>query len=362
MNIIEFARKRNETFEELPFDYMDALVLSQVAYVRLEASYEGSSTPLRDLYLGEYFEEYFNDGICDNQNMDMLGAVACSRRYRNINITNIESSVNEEKGEQFAVTTFEILNDMEFIGFRGTDGTMVGWKEDCMLSICDSIPAQLSAVDFVNRHYDDQNNKRLIIGGHSKGGNLAAYAAAFSNESIRHRIDKVYCFDSPGFLNAVNEAIGSNFNNSNIVIKKFVPQDSIIGMLLEDDNDYKVIRTNTRNIMQHSIYNWIIEDGNLVYADTLSFPSLFFDRTMQDWFLVATEDERRTFVEALFNALESNNIQEVSDLQKVGIKRIMQIISQFRTYDDETLHAVESMLKSLVKSATKQLRIDSKRK
>ena len=354
MDIIEYTTKNNKTFAETPFNHMDALVLSQLTYCRFEAAFNKPSR-IKEFFMAEYFDAYFNDGITDRQNKELLAAVSCSKRYRDIIIEDIAEDTDKESGEQFAAIVFRIDDGIEFIGFRGTDGTMVGWKEDCMLAFENRIPAQLSAMEFLDKRGTASCDKRFILSGHSKGGNLAIFAAAFCDESVKRRIDIVFSLDGPGFLGDVSEEIDNVLNKTDMQIQKIVPHDSVVGMLLEGSDDYQVIKTETRSIMQHSIYNWTIENNDLCYLDSLSLPSIYLDRTMRDWFTVATVEQRKIFVETMFRILEHNNIQVISDFQRLRLKEVVQMLKELRMCDDETSQALETMITSLVKAAARQL-------
>ncbi|MDO4393799.1 MAG: DUF2974 domain-containing protein [Bacillota bacterium] len=359
MNIIEYARICSKTFEEEPFNRMDALVLSQLAYTKYEAAADivGDSQPLRDWYRGEYFDVYFSDGMTDDQNREMLAAAVASRRYRNILLCNLVSTTDESTGEQFAAMTFGLTDNLSFVSFRGTDGSLVGWKEDCRMTFRERVPAQKSAVDYINNlcANHDAGKGQVIIGGHSKGGNLAVYGAAFCDEEYQKRIVDVYSIDGPGFIEQVSDRIDRRIKAAGLNIIRIMPHNSVVGMLMESSGDYLVVKSNTIGLMQHILYTWQIEDGDLVFVDKLSLRSRYLDRTMRDWFKVATEKQRETFVMTFFGVLENADIQVLSDFQKLRFKDVVGMISEFKSCDEETAKVLEGMFKALIKSAAKQV-------
>ena len=359
MNIIEYTLKRNKTFSEDPFGDMDALVLSQLAYVKYEAAGDvmGRQCPLRDLYLSEYFDGYFSDGMTDNENREMLAAAAASRRYRNAVISDLVTTTDDATGEQFAAMTWRLADDLDYISFRGTDGSIVGWKEDFQMAFRERVPAQKSAVEYINeygRRYPERKG-RLIVGGHSKGGNLAVYGAVYCSDEIQQRITDVYSLDGPGFISRVSSRIDEIVEKRELNVMRILPQGSFVGMLLESGSDYRVIRSSTMGIMQHSMYTWQIEEDKLVFADKLSAGSQYIDRTMSEWFNVATEEQREAFVTTFFGILENAEIETLADFQKLKFKDIIGMIGEFKSCDEETSRMLEGMMKSLIKSAARQV-------
>ena len=215
MNIIDYLAISHKTFEEKPFGEVDSLILCQLFYAKIEKVLEDEKVPLisprweiRDFYREEYFHEMFNDDISDKENRELYTVAAGSRRFRNVKVKNIISHFSLEEGKQFAACTFEIEKGVAYVCFRGTDGTMLGWKEDFMMSYLEEVPAQREAVEYIEKFYGNLSMgmlKKLYIGGHSKGGNLAMYAGMMVNPSIQQRIIEVYSHDGPGFRETLLE-------------------------------------------------------------------------------------------------------------------------------------------------------------
>lgn len=183
MNILDYVKNTTRTFEEMPLNPVDSLVLSQLSYARLEFAEpkpENLLDRLRrgvtvaDFFRNEWFEKIFCDGISDSDNMNLMAYAVASRRYRNLKIRDIVGDFDKSSEKQFGAMIFRLDANTDFVAFRGTDGSMLGWKEDFNLSFMNEVPSQSEAVEYLERNYGSGNrkgrNRRFYVGGHSKGG------------------------------------------------------------------------------------------------------------------------------------------------------------------------------------------------
>src|SRR6056297_1107664 len=179
-NILDYLKTNISTFNEKPFNNIDSLVLCQLFYGKVETQIGKSDKKtwkVKDLYRAEYFDKMFIDDISDEENKEVMTLMAANPRFREINIKNLVVEFNEKREMQFAAVTYEIDNNTDYVCFRGTDGTMLGWKEDFNMAFMTETPSQKNAVHYIKKFYENIDNKKLYIGGHSKGGNLAVYGA-----------------------------------------------------------------------------------------------------------------------------------------------------------------------------------------
>ena len=186
----------------------------------------------------------------------------------------------------------------------------------------------------------------LRLGGHSKGGNLAVYAAAKAPENIRRRILSVYNLDGPGFT----ENLLSDPGYLAMVpkIRTIIPESSIIGILLEHEGDYTVISSRQVGVLQHEPYSWEIMAGDFIRVKQMSGHTQFVDRTIKNWIRDMTKEERSAFVEALFGLLSAGGADTVQDL--LHPKNIRSFFSTLKT-DEETRKLLTAEFTELLRAA-----------
>ena len=295
MNIIDYVRQVQDTFAERPLSPVDSLVLSQLSYCKFEYILENETGlkrkhkwRLKDFCKGEYFDHVFADEISDKENRKLFLTAVSSRRFRNLVVRNIVSQFDDHKEQekQFAAMIFELDNYNDYVAFRGTDGSLLGWKEDFNLSFMDAVPSHKEAVRYINQYYLHTihgRRRKFYLGGHSKGGNIATYAGLMCSDKVQSRIIEIYSHDGPGFKNSVAEKLDFIQKQKKIRIKKTIPQTSMIGILLESNGETFVVKSNGVLIMQHSAYNWQIKENDFEYLDKLSQQGFFFNRTIREW-------------------------------------------------------------------------------
>ena len=369
MNIIDFVANNHDRLKESKFGDVDSLVLCQVYYTRLEVVLDGEDVeresakwPLKEFNKAEYFKDMFNDAITDKQNFELMQNVFACRRYRDILVKSIVSELDESSTKQFAACCYELDADTDYVCFRGTDGTILGWKEDFEMSFKPEIPSQANAVQYLEKHYGKGSageNKRIYVGGHSKGGNLAVYAGLMCSQDIQDRIIKIYSHDGPGFRNEIADMLSDIIDRGAPPIVKQVPQASVIGMLLTQPGDTSVIKSSgIGGFMQHSAYSWDVEDGNLVELEQLTKGSKYVDRTVQSWLMSADADSRQRFIEALFSLLLDDEVDTVHDLKKISPTKLVDMKKSFDSFDEQTKELIEGMLRNLAKIAFREIRPD----
>ena len=128
----------------------------------------------------------------------MFEQAAKTNRFGSIELHDYINSVDTKTQTQFGAITFSLDKNNHYVAFRGTDNTIVGWKEDLNLAVQQEVPAQKRATSYLSDIASKYSGK-LIVGGHSKGGNLALYSVFKAEKSIKDRIEKRVGFDGPGF-------------------------------------------------------------------------------------------------------------------------------------------------------------------
>ena len=214
-------------------------------------------------------------------------------------------------GRFLSVLSFLLDDDRVYVAFRGTDNTIVGWKEDFNMSFLYQTEGQIRAAQYLNDCYGDTSYE-LLVGGHSKGGNFAVYASAFCQPAIQDRITCVYSNDGPGFLKEITTQESYERIVSRVV--STIPESSIVGMLLENEMDHRVVKSSQTGAMQHDAMSWEVLGNHFVFAENLSESSVMLDRTLKNWIYGLSAEEREDFVNILFGTLQSTGATTLDEL------------------------------------------------
>jgi hypothetical protein len=236
--------------------------------------------------------------------------------------------------------------------YRGTDMTLIGWKESFNMSFITSIPSQKEAVSYL-----DKTARRfrypLIIAGHSKGGNLAIYAAAFCSKRTQRRITVIYSNDAPGFHKQVIES--EDYQSICPRIRSFIPQSSLVGMLFEHGETPMVIKSVANGPMQHSLCSWEVTYNNMVDAGELTPQSLFIDNIISEWINQIDEGQRQQFIQAIYKILVSCDAESVADLTEDWKNTDGGIINALLNMDKPTKKLMGKIIGDLFKTARENI-------
>lgn len=354
-NIITYAQENLDTFDVRPFSSVDSLILSSVSYIRFPHTIphiEGwEGIRIRDLYLAEYFGKMFPDSFTAEDTKKLFFALAASPRFRDIRIMGYTEQFDPAAEKQFSAISFQIKPDLCYIAFRGTDATFIGWKEDFNMAFKTPVPSQKEAVGYIEKAALYCSGK-IYTGGHSKGGNLAVYAAAMCRENVQSRIERVFSHDGPGFL---EETLRSReFLHISPRIEKTLPQSSLVGVLLEDQEDYEIVKSNqVGGIMQHNQFTWVLENHDFIYMEELTTDARYADRTLSDWLKQLSEEDRERFVDSLYSVLNSNHLTTLADFRTDWQKNIPDALHAASRLDSDTKKFLLHTLKELASFAIK---------
>ncbi len=303
-------------FSQDPPNEVDALIFSALAYIRFGGSVE--SDPRLPVPLAEVLADFFSledhrQRIRDKQDLRLLEALQRAPRFSRVRLCHYQDLLIPEEETQFAAVTFLLDDGSAFVAFRGTDHTLVGWKEDFNMSFQDTVPAQRLALEYLGQ-IAQAHPLPLWLGGHSKGGNLAMFAAIHSDRILRQRILGVFNHDGPGF----REYVTQNPVYEEMVPKlhTYVPQSSVIGTLLEHEEPYLIVKSSHVGIFQHEFYTWELDGPGFVAVEELTADSRFLNQTIRNWLAEMTLEDRTEAVEAIFDLLEAGQVESVSDILK----------------------------------------------
>jgi len=313
--IFDYLKWRGDlTFAQDPPNEVDALIFSGLAYI----SYGGriEENPITPVTLREAAAEFFCFCDCENRvrvkkDLELLREAADTIRFGNSKICMYRNLFIPEQETQFAAMTFQLDDGSLFLAFRGTDQSLVGWKEDFNMTFQQTIPAQRLAVQYT-RDVAQEYPGNLRLGGHSKGGNLAVFAAARSSPMIQNRIMEIYNNDGPGFTQYLMGDPG--YLAMVPRIRTYIPQSSVIGMLLEHEEPYTVIRSKTVGLLQHDLYSWEVSGPHFLPMEEITDNSQFIDATIKMWFADMTNQERNQLVDVMFTLLGTGGVDNALEI------------------------------------------------
>ena len=287
-------------------------------------------------------------------NRTMLRQMAEGERFSNAKVLMYRHETDLEKEKQFAAVTLLLPDGTAFVAYRGTDNTLVGWKEDFNLSFACPVPAQISALEYL-LEVAQKYPLPLRVGGHSKGGNLAVYAAACAPAAIQDRIIHVYSNDGPGMDEATFQS--DSYARISQKLRSIVPQSSVIGILLQHPEDYMVVKSNAFGIFQHSPFSWQVLRAGFEIIEDLQPGSKHLDIVMKTWLKGMTTDERMTVVDTMFSVLSATKAATVENLGDGILRNASAMMGAIKNLDIATRRQVRHIMGSFFSAALKRKEI-----
>ena len=339
MNIIDYIKKnKDKTFNELPFNEIDNLIYALLPYIdftNIVPAFKSKKVTLKEVALK--LREKKNDfrGMFIGNTFKMLEIMRDSRRYQDTLLYNYMNVVNSDM--QFGAITMKLPDNSIYVAFAGTDTSIIGWEEDFKMTYLYPGASQKYASIYLNKAIG-LLDKKVRVGGHSKGGNLAICAVMNSHFWIRKKVKKINNFDGPGFLK--KEIESKVYQKIEPRIKMYVPKESIIGMLFYNTLDYVVIKSKGLRILQHDTFNWQCKNTEFI-RDSQSKRSKALQQKLTKKLEELSLDERTLLVNNLFNIFKNNNIK---DTKEIKVKEIFKLIKEFKKLDKETQNLLTELL------------------
>jgi hypothetical protein len=272
-------------------------------------------------------------GAFQSRYPDLLVRAAETARFKDVILSCYITKADEKVPNQFAAVIFSNAAKEHYIAYRGTDDNLAGWKEDFLMSFKEVVLAQKQAAAYLNK-YALPLRGRVYLGGHSKGGNLAVFAAAHSSERLRSKIAAVYNNDGPGFHTSLLKSEGYAKIESRV--RTIIPKSSVIGLLLEHGENYKIVASTENGIVSHNPLTWGICGSTFVHEKELSKSSQKTNVALRTWLGTLTLPQRELFTEALFDVIRASGAQTLSDLTKERLTVVDAMIKKYLSIDKET--------------------------
>ena len=396
-NVIDLLRNDFSTFAQRKFNAVDSLILCELSYINMPTSVpkycdnpkDISTVSINELLRIEDYSSMFASGSpkVDKFRRKLLLAVASSPRYRGIRVGEClerfdESNIDESLEQQFAGVTFDLSNcegidnpHTLVVAFRGTDNTLVGWKEDFNMAFRCPVPAQESAAEYLtsvaqryskrysNKNFfnkifsnklfarfskscvDAQNNPNIIVVGHSKGGNMAAYAAMrldATSKKLGNLVSKIYSMDGPGFACDVVDT--SVFANVSSRIEKVVPQSAFIGLIMDTGVPYKVTVADSIGLMQHFGMYWQVKDGDFDYCDCVTPRALAVSKAANEWMMNLPFEERKRRIDSVYSIFSSLGYPTFDEMSSHWSEVVPKLLKIAMHMDSKTYELIRSVM------------------
>ncbi len=302
------------SFDQASFCPVDGLILSVLSYVHFDGlAPRGTDRPVP---LGQTAERYLSLPEAQRgrrrcgEDLTLLRSLSDAPRFSRLELCRCADRFIPREETQFAALTVLLGDGSAYLAFRGTDGTLVGWKEDFNLSFMDVVPAQLEAAEYI-QDFALSFPGPLRLGGHSKGGNLAAAGASLAAAKARDRIQSVWSFDGPGLNPYLLARPG--YQELRTRIRSFVPKSSVVGLLLTHEEPHTVVDSNQEGLFQHNPYSWQILGPDFVRLEEVDAGSRLIDRTLKNWLAGLTGAQRETVADTLYELLTDRDARTVKE-------------------------------------------------
>lgn len=358
-NIMDYLDWRADVpFSVDQYNEVDNLVFSTMAYIDFDGVVPGleKDRPMSIHEVNErYWRRHSKAEIRDRKAFVsdapfILEKMDGSARYRHLKILHYINSVNEDITLQVSAVTILPGDGSVYVAYRGTDDTLIGWKEDFQFAYKDMTVGQKVAVDYLDRTLNCLPEKLMLyVGGHSKGGNFAVFAAAFCRQAVRERIKTVYSNDGPGFVQDVIKT--KEYQQIKDKIIKYTPEFTFIGGLMADDSEPVIVKSDGNRAYQHDPFSWQVMRNHMVLADGYDTQSVVLNDAIGRWVSNESPQKRKLFINILFDLFKEAGVTKASELGKNRIKTSIAMMNALRKLPSEDRATFLSILKDLVKSS-----------
>ncbi len=348
------------TFDEVALNVVDSLLLSQLSYLdfcgiigKKDRKKECTLAYAAKRYWEIHTEEEFKDCLALGVRTTgvLLKEMAKTKRFGELILRNYANRNDTEEEEQFAALEIVLSERESYISFVGTDDTLIGWKESFNMCYLSPIPAQTDAKEYLEQVLS-QGGRQVYVGGHSKGGNLAVYSAVKCKDIYRKNIVRVYNFDGPGFR---KEFIESRiYQEMKERIESWVPELSIVGMLLEHEENYRVVKSTQSGFLQHDPTSWEVMGAGLIELPSVKKQSLRMASGVKEWMSGLSPEELEEFVKRIFEVFAATNAKTLADINKDRFNSIRTMIHSFGSMDKKTKDMLYDLIKVMVSANIKK--------
>jgi len=281
----------------------------------------------------------------------LMPIIAHSKRYSDVIVSNFVRKIVTEKTEQFSALTVDGPDGFMYVTFRGTDDTLIGWKENCELAIQNEVAAQRDALAYLNK-IASLSSRPLLVTGHSKGGNLAVYAASMAEPDVQKRIRGVYSYDGPGFSKEFFEREG--YKRIAKRVMTIVPKSSYVGMMMNHAGELRVVDCAKEGLAAHDTYIWGLNPNAFVIAEQTN-KSKSFKTTFNELIDRMSPEEKQKFTNDMFEILSSTGAKSLNELSDQSYKQLLQMALGFKDAKEIQKFIISLSGKSFVENISLKL-------
>ena len=364
-NIMDYISWRGDlSFEQSQFNEVDNLILACFSYVNLDGI--SAVTKQKGIGLKKLTKEFMKLHTMKELEADksfirlapfMMMEMAKSVRFGKCVVRNYVNDIVTEAEQQFAAMEIVLEDGTSYVSFRGTDDTIIGWKEDFNLST-GVVPAQKRAIEYLQK-ISEHTDGMLRVGGHSKGGNLAIYGSVMC-KSAHEKILEIYSNDGPGFSREFQELPETKEMMPKII--RIIPEYSIIGTLLEHEKEPVIVASSSKGLLQHDAFSWEVQGPALVRRDSLNKTALRFIEILHKWIDGMDMEQKRLLIEDLFATLQASGYENLSEVQSGGLKSLAAMVKRVGKFAPESRGMMQELLTAICGGWLEQLQADTKDK
>ncbi|MFR4933083.1 Mbeg1-like protein [Streptococcus sp.] len=338
-HLIDYLEKvENLTFDQEPLNILDKVCINEIGYLTYEKWLTASDLKkpinLHDFAEGKELNPDYSFMVT-KERVELAEAMVRSRRFASLSLSNYRSVLDKEVEKQFAAMIFSLpeLGYHQLV-FRGTDDSVIGWKEDFQLTYSREIPAHRSAMTFLEDHLPNLSG-RITVSGHSKGGNLALYSAVQSSTSLREKIAELLLLDSPGLMKSLLEKPSYQELKAKMIVIR--PQDSVVGVMLYWDRPAQLVAAEGIGFAQHNALTWEVDlvANDFVYEDQPTELSQRLEETFQEWIETLPNQELKQVCDLVFDTILDSGIESLDDIGIQALPQIGQMLQEFGNLSDK---------------------------
>ena len=339
-----------DSIYDRPFKELDVLALTELTYLPFDRIVPQGDTTNIEVRLSDAVElvDRTTDFIVTDQHLQLVDDLASSKRFKNIKLLNYVNEYEPDVQKQFAAMTYRLTMDVYLVVFRGTDDTLIGWKEDFHMTYMDHVPAQRRAASYLQNVMKEFPKGRFLVAGHSKGGNLATYACSYLPDQLSEQVHAIYCYDAPGLNKSIIKTEG--YQRIAHLIHRFVPQGSIVGMMLEVPEPTTIVKSRAfGGFAQHDAFTWMVEKDGFVTLDQTSPDSQQMDQTLKQWVQEVPDSQLKKFFDTFFGLFLDAGITSINDLMNLkNFSKIKDIFQNAQDLDPTEREMLERLAKQLI--------------
>ena len=366
-NVVDYLHWRGDlTFENDPFNNVDNLILSILSYLGFGGVVPSERSEKR-VQLGDactkMLEKLKDDPslITGFSRVDgtFLEALVNAPRFANIELGRYVDRINVEKNLQFAAFTAYLPTGQMFVSFRGTDGTLVGWRENLNLSFKVTSADKSAALYLEKRireHLAEGNNStcaNVMVGGHSKGGNLASYAATVCPEELLGTIERVWSNDGPNMCPEILPTTAHKVLGDKYI--RILPEFSVVGMIFDDPAVPKlIVKSSESGMLAHDGVSWQVSRNTFEFADDFQLECKKINEAFSNWYKELPLSDREHFTNELFDALSAGGAVYFSDIIS-SPANLQPVVAALTKTEKQTKEVFFDLLGSLVNASATSL-------